>query len=301
MLTLTEHKLIQIFMDVDDLLKDFHPLMQQRMLGRPRPQSKLHPSEIVTICICYHFSRMDCFKAYYLLVAKGKLLTYFPHLPSYERFVALKKHCLLEVFACLCTRLARPSPQANYIDSKKLESCHIKRAAGHRAMKGLASKGKTSVGWFYGLKLHLVINQYGQLCNFTVTTGKTADNNAKVLRKLFKGLQGTFFGDKGYLTKLRAELAEKGVHLLTKVRKNMKKDVLDAQQQHYLKHRGLIETVFGLLSFQADIDHTRHRSQTGMFVNLFSGLVAYTYFDALPKAKDFQPIPQIELFKDLIA
>ncbi|WP_448518382.1 hypothetical protein [Rhodoflexus sp.] len=56
-----------------------------------------------------------------------------------------------------------------------------------------------------------------------------------------------------------------------------------------------------MLSFQADIDHTRHRSPIGMFVNLFSGLIAYTYFDTLPQAKTFQSLSQIELFKDLIA
>ena len=301
MLTLTEHKLIQIFIDVDDFLKDFQPLMEQRLLGKSRPQSKLHPSEIITICICYHFSRMDCFKTYYLLIVHRKMRTYFPHLPSYERFVALKKHYLFELFAYLTTRLAPPSPQANYIDSKKLESCHIKRAARHRTMKGLAAKGKTSVGWFYGIKLHLIINQYGQLCNFTITPGKTADNNPQVLQRLFKNLKGNFFGDKGYLTQLKAKLAEQGVELITKVKSNMKKVKLNAEQKHYLKQRGLIETVFGLLSFQADIDHTRHRSPIGMFVNLFSGLIAYTYFDNLPQAKTFRSLSQIELFKDLIA
>ena len=301
MLTLTEDKLTQIFIEVDDFLKEFQPQIQQHLLGQPRqPDSKLHPSEIITIAICYHFSRMDCFKSYYLLWLRPKLRSYFPHLPSYERFVTLKKHYLLEMFCFLSSRMAVPSPKANYIDSKKLESCHIKRASQHKVMKGLAAKGKTSVGWFYGLKIHLIVNEFGQLCNFTITAGNIADNNEDVLRTMFKNLYGRFFGDKGYLTKLKDELRQRGVELITKRKKNMKKVQMSADQAHYLKQRGLIETVLGLLTFQTDIDHTRHRSLTGMFINLFTALIAYTYLDNTPMVREFKQINQIESFKDLL-
>ncbi len=168
-------------------------------------------------------------------------------------------------------------------------------------MKGLAGKGKTSVGWFYGLKLHLIVNQYGQLCNFMITPGHVSDNNSKVLQTLFKNLQGIFFGSKGYLTRQKQALADKGVKLITKVRRNMKKVLYSAQEKYFLKKRGIIETVFGLLSFQADIDHTGYRSQSGMFINLLSGLAAYTYFDSLPAVKDFTPLTEIEFFQYLIA
>lgn len=300
MLTLTEDKLIEIFIDVDDFMKDFQAHLHHHTIGQTdKPQSLLHPSEIITVVIGYHFSRMDCFKSYYQLLLCTRFKGLFPALPCYARFIALKKHYFMELFAFLCSRMAPPSPQANFVDSKKLESCHIKRAGQHRTMKGLASKGKTSTGWFFGLKLHLVINQYGQLCKFTITSGKVSDNNKRVLGTLFKDMKGVFFGDKGYLTKLRTALSEKGVELITKTRKNMKKIPLSPQKAHFLKQRGLIETVFGLMTFQADIDHTRHRSQMGMFINLFSGMIAYTYFDSLPKIKNFMPPVQIELFKEI--
>lgn len=302
MLTLTEDKLIQIFVAADDFMKEFEPQLQRHSLGvATRSTSKLYTSEILTLSIAYHFSRMACFKAYYHQIVLKQLKPYFPHLPSYARFIALKRQHLLATFAFLQSRLHPASPQANYIDSKKLESCHYQRAGSHRTMKGLANKGKTSTGWFYGLKLHLIINAQAELCQVAFSSGNVSDNNANLLKTLFKRLQGVFFGDKGYLTKLKDWLAAQGVQLITKVRKNMTpKNRLNPQEKHYLHHRGLIETVFGLLTFQANIDHTRHRSQVGMFINLISGLIAYTFFDVLPRLKPFTHPKQIELFKDLI-
>ena len=156
-------------------------------------------------------------------------------------------------------------------------------------MKGLASKGKTSTGWFFGLKLHLIINEQGQVCRFLITSANRADNNKHVLKTLFKGLQGVFFADKGYLTKLKGWLKSQGVELITKVRKNMKRPPLTHKQKHYLKRRSLIETVFGLMTFQCDLDHTRHRSQKGFFINIFTAIIAYTYLDNRPQIKRYSP------------
>jgi len=301
MLTLTEDKLTQIFIDCDDFMKDFQPwFVHHGIGGAASPVSKLSGSEIITICIAYHFSRYDCFKSFYRQMVEKQLKPYFPDIPSYPRFVSLRKHCLLEMSLFLVSRMSLPGQQANFIDSKQLPSCHIKREKNHKTMKGLASKGKTSTGWFFGLKLHLVINQYAQLCNFMLTGGRVSDNNGKALKTLFKRLKGLFFGDKGYLTKLKGWLSERGVYLVTKARKNMRHRKLALSEKHYLRHRGIIETVFGLLCFQADIDHARHRSQKGMVMNLFSGLLAYTYFDALPRLKMYAPTNQIALSKDLI-
>lgn len=291
MLALTSSKIVEIFIDCDDFMIDLSRSLQANgsFIGTlDCPESDISASEIMTICILYHHSRMDCFKTYYKLIVLQHLKSFFPKAPSYSHFVKLKKHYLFELFAFLLSqRLAQPSEEANFIDSKKLQACHLKREKQHKVMSGLAAKGKTSTGWFFGLKLHLIINGYGQLCRFLITSGNWADNNEKVLKKLFEGLQGFFYGDKGYLTKLKAWLESKGVTLITKIKKNMKKPMLSHKQKHYLKRRGLIETVFGLLTFQCDIEHTRHRSQNGFFINLFSGLIAYTYFEKLPQLKRF--------------
>ena len=291
MLTLTSTKIVEIFIDCDDFMIDLSKSLQSSgsFIGNTaQPESDISASEIMTICILYHHSRMDCFKSFYKLIVLNHLKSFFPSSPSYSHFVKLKKHYLFELFAFLLSqRLARPSGEANFIDSKKLPVCHLKREKQHKVMDGLTAKGKTSTGWFFGLKLHLIINANGEPVRFLVTSGNRADNNEDVLKKLFKGLIGFFYGDKGYLTKLKTWLKSQGVTLITKIKKNMKKPMLSHKQKHYLKRRGLIETVFGLLSFQCDIDHTRHRSQNGFFINLFSGLIAYTYFENLPMLKRF--------------
>ena len=291
MLTLTTSKIIEIFVDCDDFMIEFSKSLQSSgsFIGNTaRPDSDISASEIMTICILYHHSRMDCFKSFYKLIVLKHLKSFFPGSPSYSHFVKLKKHYLFELFAFLLSqRLARPSGGANFIDSKKLSVCHLKREKQHKVMDGLAAKGKTSTGWFFGLKLHLIINEHGEPVRFLVTSGNRADNNECVLKKLFGGLWGFFYGDKGYLTKLKAWLKSQGITLITKIKKNMKKPMLSHKQKHYLKRRSLIETVFGLLTFQCDIEHTRHRSQHGFFINLFSGLIAYTYFERLPQLKRF--------------
>jgi hypothetical protein len=35
----------------------------------------------------------------------------------------------------------------------------------HKVFAGLAERGKTSTGWFFGFKLHLMINYHGELLN----------------------------------------------------------------------------------------------------------------------------------------
>jgi hypothetical protein len=288
MLALTTTKIVEIFIDVDDFMIDFSEFLSESSIGQTeKPDSQLSASEIITICIIYHHSRMDCFKTFYQLIVLQELKSYFPQTPCYDYFICLKKYYLFELFAFLWTQRLCPVSGANQVDSKKLEVCHIKREHNHKVMRGLAGKGKSSTGWFYGMKLHLIINQQAQLCRFMITGGNVADNNPTLLKTLFKGLQGTFFGDRGYLSKLKKWFANFGIKLITKIRKNMKPQALTQQEKHYLKNRSIIETVFGLLSFQCDIDHTRHRSQSGFFINLFSGLIAYSYLDKLPQVKRF--------------
>lgn len=97
--------------------------------------------------------------------------------------------------------------------------------------------GKTSVGWFYSFKLHVVINHLGQILSFCITPGNIADNNAQVLTKLTKNISGKLYSDKGYIVnpKLFEKLYTKGVQLVTKVRKNMKNKLVPLSDKFYLK------------------------------------------------------------------
>jgi hypothetical protein len=180
------------------------------------------------------------------------------------------------------------SSEHNYIDSKPLVVCHNKRIKDHKVFAGKAARGKSSTGWFFGFKLHAVVNQFGQLVVFQLTPGNKMDNNHDVLQGLTAHLKGFLYGDKGYLTGLKKEFAERGLQLITKPRKNMKKQKLAAEQKYYLKHRGIVESVFDLLKHMCDIEHSRHRKFENFLSNTLSALLAYTFFHKTP---GFQAFP----------
>lgn len=177
--------------------------------------------------------------------------------------------------ALLVSLLSSPST-ANYIDSTKLVVCHNRRIRRNKVFKGLATRGKSSMGWFYGFKLHLIVNEHGQLVSFFITPGNTPDNNLETVSKLAKRLQGKLFGDRGYISKdLFAALWDNGVQLITGIRRNMKNRLLPFMDKVMLRGRSIIETINDQLKNQEQIEHTRHRSPINFGVNLFSGLIAY--------------------------
>ena len=146
----------------------------------------------------------------------------------------------------------------------------------HKTFDAVAEYGHTSVGWFFGLKLHLVINDRGELMAFKITRGSRHDSKeaAPLLRK-FKGLA---FGDRGYLGKrIFEELMAGGLKLITRTRKNMKKKpLLSRCEKLLLNQRGMIETVSGYLKLSFQVWHSRHRSIMNALTHLASALAAYT-------------------------
>ena len=150
------------------------------------------------------------------------------------------------------------------------------------------------MGWFFGFKLHLVINNLGEIMASRLTTATTDDR--KPVPNLIKMLNGLLFGDKGYLGKEFWErLKKQSMELFTKVKKNMKKKVMNVTQKFYLSKRGLIETVNDQLKNICQIEHTRHRKPVNAFVNLVSGLIAYTFRPRKPSIKNDK------LFKPMLA
>ncbi len=171
----------------------------------------------------------------------------------------------------------------SYIDSTPLRSCHIKREKQHKVFKGIAQKGQCSLGWFYGFKLHIIINDRGEILDFIITPGNVDDRKPLNDMDLHKRIFGKLYGDKGYISKdLFEKLFVDGVHLITKIKKNMKNSLMLLQDKIALRKRALIETVNDELKNICQIEHTRHRSFENFTTNLLSGLIAYSFFDKKP-------------------
>lgn len=283
---ISEEKLIELFIAVDDFVILFDQWLTTRALTptrQPTRQPELSTSEIVTILVYYHHSGYKNFQYYYQRLVEPQMRTYFPDLVSYQRFIDLLPrqvvtlHVLTKYLCLLGKRTG-----CYFADSKKLPVCDNRRIHSHRVFKDIAGRGKSSTGWFYGLKLHLVINQLGQVMNFLITPASVSDNNETVLRRLLRGLVGKCYADKGYLSKLFEQFYQQGLHIVTKIRKNMKNSLMDIDDKLRLKKRALIESVNDILMSVMDVDHSRHRSPVNALVHTMSGLVAYHFYDTKP-------------------
>jgi hypothetical protein len=195
--------------------------------------------------------------------------------PSYSRFIRLIPEAFMPLLMFLRGMQGQKTGKY-YIDSTKLPVCHNLRINAHKVFKDVAKRGKTSTGWFFGFKLHLVVNEKGELMNFRLTPGNVDDR--KVVEGLAKNLNGWLFGDRGYMDKkLSKRLLEKGIELVTKVRKNMKDNILEPIKKYLLKKRNIIETIIDQLKNILTMDHTRHRSIINFQVHLLAGLLAYVF------------------------
>ena len=267
---------VEIFCDIEDFCKGWFKEESSYFLpcsNRKRQRyCKMSASEIMTIVILFHLSHYRTFKDYYYEGVQ-KMKDYFPGLVSYNRFTEIMSSVVILLTAYLCSRFGEKTGYY-YVDSTPLEVCHNKRIYRHKTFKGIAERGKTSMGWFFGFKLHVVINDKGELMSFCVTKGKVDDRVP--LEQLFKNLQGLAAGDKGYISEQKAEtFLNKGLKFITRLRRNMKEKTLTLFEQIFLNHRGLVETIIGQLKAICQIDHSRHRKPDNFVVNLVAGLMAY--------------------------
>ncbi len=274
--------ILALFCDVDDFCLLFEPLWERRLLEtrqRRRP-SALCLSEVMTIVVLFHASHYRDFKSYYTGHVMKHLAWAFPRLVSYGRFVELMQGALVPLCGYLQSRKGRCSG-VSFVDSTSLAVCHNRRIHSHKVFAGCARRGKTSVDWFYGFKLHLVINDRGELLSLRLTPGNTDDR--RPVPEMVKGLFGKLFGDKGYVSApLFEALYDEGVQLVTKLKRGMKNRPMSLFDQIMLRKRAIIESVMDQLKNISQIEHTRHRSVANCFVNLLAGLIAYTWREKKP-------------------
>ena len=226
-------KVTEFYVEMDDFYIEFAKMIENRpkiedssIKRRNRP-GKLSDSEMMSIYLLFHFGQFTNFKHFYLQYVCKHLDDLFPDLISYERFNARQERVLLPLMMYLKYRGLGKSRGINYIDSTLLRVCHIKREKQNKVFKGIATKGKSTMGWFFGFKLHLIINDRGELLSFYLTKGNVDDRNIEVMTAMTKEIFGKLFGDKGYISQALSELLfQDGIQLITKVRKNMKKQNL---------------------------------------------------------------------------
>lgn len=275
--------LLELLCDVDDVMLRFAPQwkVSQVAAGRQRERAgQLCPSEVMTILIHFHQSHYRTFKAYYTEHVPVHLTTEFPHLVSYARFVALIPGMLVPLLASLQSRFG-PCTGISFVASTSLQVCDPKRISQHRVFATDARRGKTSMGWFFGFKLHLAVNDRGDLLACCLTPGHIDDRQP--VPQMVKRLRGKLFGDRGYLSApLAALLFEQGLQLITRLRKNMTNRLMPLSDKLLLRKRAIMESIIDQLKNISQIEHARHRSPTNFVVHLLAGLLAYSHQDKKP-------------------
>ena len=279
--------IVALFCDLDDFYQAFAPVWQRRLLPAPgrhrRRAVRLSVSEIMTLVVAFQTSPYRTFKHFYWAEVCRYWRTEFPHLVSYQRLVECLPAVLVPLAAYLQTRLATTHGIA-FIDSLPLPVCHNRRIHSHRVFAGVAQRARSSVDWFYGLKLHFIINEQGELLAFRFTPGNVDDRTP--VPDLAANLWGKLFGDRGYISQELFELLQQGgVQLITKLKRRMKNKLMPLLDKLLLRKRALIESVGEQLKHVCQIAHTRHRSLHNASVHLLAALVAYTWYEHKPSLR----------------
>jgi len=271
--------LLELYCDVDDFCQAFLPFWHQQQLASGEKQRQrarsLSISEIMTILIAFHQSHYRDFKAYYAQRVLKSWRSEFPTLVSYTRFVEYIPSVLVPLIVYLRTCCLGECSGISFIDSTSLDVCLNQRIHCHKVFAGLAARGQTSMGWFFGFKLHLVVNDRGEILRFCITPGNVDDR--KPVPGLAKHLFGKLFADKGYISQTLAKSLREmfDIQLITKLRKNMKNQLMTMTDRILLRRRAIIETIIDQLKNISQIEHSRHRSIPNFFVNVLCGLIAY--------------------------
>ena len=286
---LTTNEITEIFYLCDDFSKEFDKSFKKHILQsdngkktRNKP-GKLSHSEVMTILISFHLGGYRNLKHYYLFYVSQHLNKEFPKLVSYNRFVELQQQVAfpLVLFLKLC-RMGECTG-ISFVDSTTLKACHIKREKQNKVFSGIATKGKSTTGWFFGFKLHIIINDKGEILSFVITQGNVDDREPLNSDSFIKSVFGKLYADRGYISQtLRDILFVDGIHLVTKLRNNIKGGEIPLQDKINLRKRAVIESVNDELKNICQIEHTRHRSFTNFITNLIAGLLAYSFLPKKP-------------------
>ena len=290
-MVLSENKITEIFYLVDEFCLQFEKTVQKQLIGnKPKRTPKMSCSEVITIMILFHSVGFRNMKHFYLFYVKKHLNGHFPNTVSYNRFLELMQSATLPMTIFMKSCCMGEGTGISFIDSTPIRVCKNKRIKRNKVFAGLAQIGKSTMGYFFGFKLHIVINDKGELLNFVITPGNTDDREPLKNPSFIKALKGKLYADKGYISKeLTRVLFMDGIHLITSIRNNMKNTLMEMKDKILLRKRSVIETVNDELKNICQVEHSRHRSFTNFITNLVSGLIAYSFFPKKPAIK-YDPV-----------
>jgi Transposase DDE domain len=277
-------KVTDVFCLVDEFCNNFDNYTKDFILGNPSKRPPImSKSEVITITILFHLSGFRCFKHFYIYYVQKHMQDDFPNTVSYNRFTELMQSNVLPLTMFLQTCCLGKCTGISFVDSTPIRVCKNKRIKRNKVFKDIAQVGKSTMGYFYGFKLHIVINDKGEILSFTITQANVDDREPLKNENFLKNIFGKLFGDKGYISKeLTKILFVDGIHLITNIRNNMKNSLMDMCDKINLRKRSVIETVNDELKNMCQVEHSRHRSIGNFFTNLIGGLIAYSFFPKKP-------------------
>ena len=272
----------------DEFCKFFDKMVKKYTIKKPGKRryhrdGKMSTAEIMTIMIIFHASGHRCFKHFYTEYVCKHMSHMFPKTVSYNRMVELEKYVALPLALFVKKVLMGKCTGVSFVDSTPLRVCKNQRIHIHKTFRGIAQRGKCSMGWFFGFKLHLICNEMGELLNFMITPGNTDDREPLEYKAFVDAIYGKLVGDKGYISRhLFERLFVDGIQLITKLKNNMKGGLMSVSDRLLLRKRAIIETVNDELKNIAQVEHSRHRSLDNFIVNILGALSAYCFFPKKP-------------------
>jgi hypothetical protein len=295
----TQDKITEIFYLTDEFCNEFNKSIQGYILGNP-PKKKpiMSQSEVITILVIFHGMQFKNLKHFYLNYVQIHLTHLFPKTVSYNRFVELSQQVNLPMTLFLKMQCLGECTGITYVDSTPIRVCKNKRINRNKVFKDIAMVGKSTMGWFYGFKLHLIVNEKGDIINFVITQGNVDDREPLKEDKFVEKIKGKLYADKGYISaKLTQLLFVDGIQLITGIRDKMKNCLLELKDKILLRKRSVIETINDELKNICQVEHSRHRSFENFISNLIAGLIAYSFFPKKPAIKyDVDLSIQLRLF-----
>ena len=293
------NKVTEIFYLTDEFCNEFEASLSPHLLGNaPKRKPRMSNSEVITLMTLFHLGGFRNMKHFYLHYVQKHMQSEFPKTVSYNRFTELMQSAVLPMTVFLKTCCLGECTGISFVDSTPIRVCKNKRINRNKVFKGIAEVGKSTIGFFLGFKLHLIVNDRGEILNFAITQGNVDDREPLKNEKFIEKIKGKLYGDKGYLSKELANiLFIDGLHLITSIRNNMKNCLMEMKDKIMLRKRSVIETINDELKNMCQIEHSRHRSFGNFLTNMLSGLIAYSFFPKKPAIK-YETIPsqQITLF-----